>query len=133
LRGLLAPLVLVAARARRRPGRWLLPALGITLAAAFAGTVAGEATIASDQSARSALEQLSPLERAVRVSWQGVVTSGVARQARGALHALGFGPATEVVLLNPVRLSGIVVRPAMSPASTGLRASAASTARTAGW
>ena len=42
MRALWAPLSLAAARARRRPGRWLLPALGVALAAAFAGAVAAE-------------------------------------------------------------------------------------------
>lgn len=107
-----APLLLVAARARRRPGRWLLPALGISLAAAFAVGVAAEGTVAGDQSARSALGGLSPLDRSVRVTWQGVVTPGVARQASALLRELEPGVQTEVVLLNAVRLGGVVVRPA---------------------
>ena len=112
MRGLWAPLALVAARARRRPGRWLLPALGVALAAAFAGAVAAEGTIAADQSARSVLTGLSPSARTVRVTWQGVVTDSVRRQARGLLGGLGLGGQTEVVLLNPVRLNGTLVRPA---------------------
>ena len=55
VRGLSAPLMLAAARGRRRPARWLLPALGIALAAAFAAGVAAESQIAGDQSARSVL------------------------------------------------------------------------------
>ena len=58
MRALWAPLSLAAARARRRPGRWLLPALGVALAAAFAGAVVAEGTIAADQSARSVLSRL---------------------------------------------------------------------------
>lgn len=112
MRRLWAPLALVAARARRRPGRWLLPALGVALAAAFAGAVAAEGTIAADQSARSVLTGLSPLARTVRVTWQGVVTDSVRRQAQGLLRGLGLGGQTEVVLLNPVRLNGTLVRPA---------------------
>jgi hypothetical protein len=112
MRSLLAPLMLVAARARRRPARWLLPALGIALAAAFAAGVAAQSQVAGDKSARSVLEGTSPLDREVRVTWQGVVSPGVADQARALLTGLGLGAQTEVVLLNPVRLSGVVVRPA---------------------
>jgi hypothetical protein len=112
VRGLAAPLALVAARARRRPGRWLLPALGVALAAAFAGAVAVQATVAGDQSARSVLVGLSPLARTVRVTWQGVVTGPVKRQAQDLLRGLGLGGRTEVVLLNPVRLNDTLVRPA---------------------
>ncbi len=110
--GFAAALALVAARARRRPGRWLLPALGIALAAAFAGAVAAEGAVAGDQSARDVLHGLSPLARSVRVSWQGPVTGPVRRQARDLLRGLGLGTQTEVVLLNPVRLNGVLVRPA---------------------
>ena len=67
---------------------------------------------AGDQSARSALGGLSPLDRSVRVTWQGVVTPGVARQASALLRELEPGVQTEVVLLNAVRLGGVVVRPA---------------------
>jgi hypothetical protein len=61
LRGWVAPLILVVARGRRRPARWLLPGLGIALAAAFAVGVAAESQIAGDQSARSVLAAASPL------------------------------------------------------------------------
>src|SRR5580692_10253407 len=74
VRGWLAPLRLAAARGRRRPARWLLPALGIALAAAF--------------------------------------VAGVADQAQALLRGLGLGSPTEVLLMNPVRLAGVVVRPA---------------------
>ncbi len=111
---LTGPLMLIAARIRRRPQRWLAPALGIALASGFAGAVAADGTIAGDQAARSVLSGLSPLDRAVTITWQGPVTAAVRAQAERALLGLGFGaPArTDVVLLNPVRLSGVVVRPA---------------------
>ena len=112
MRALWAPLSLAAARARRRPGRWLLPALGVALAAAFAGAVVAEGTIAADQSARSVLTGLTPVQRAVRVTWQGVVTDSVSRRAHALLSGLGLSHQTEVVLLNPVRLNGTLVRPA---------------------
>src|ERR1035441_9777546 len=112
VRGLSAPLMLTAARGRRRPVRWLLPALGIALAVAFAAGVAAEAQIAGDLSARSVLEATSPLDSEVRVTWQGAVSPGVADQAQALLRGLGLGSQTEVVLMNPVRLNGVVVRPA---------------------
>jgi len=112
LRGWFAPLMLAAARGRRRPARWLLPALGIALAAAFAVGVAAQSQIAGDQSARSVLDGASPLDSQVRVTWQGPVSPGVADQARALLHGLGLGSPTEVLLMNPVRLGGVVVRPA---------------------
>ena len=112
VRGWVAPLMLAAARGRRRPARWLLPALGIALAAAFAAGVAAESQIASDESARSVLDRTSPLATEVRVTWQGAVSPGVADQARALLRGLGLGSQTEVVLMNPVRLGGVVVRPA---------------------
>jgi len=112
LRGWFAPLILVTARGRRRPARWLLPALGIALAAAFAVGVAAESQIAGDQSARSVLGAASPLDSQVRVVWQGPVTPGVAGQADALLRGLGLGPPTETLLLNGVRVGGIVTRPA---------------------
>ena len=112
LRGWFAPLMLAAARGRRRPARWLLPALGIALAAAFAAGVAAQSQIAGDQSARAVLGGASPLDSQVRVTWQGPVSPGVTDQARALLHGLGLGSPTEVLLMNPVRLGGVVVRPA---------------------
>ena len=112
VRGWFAPLMLAAARGRRRPARWLLPVLGIALAAAFAAGVAAQSQVAGDQSARSVLDGTSRLGSEVRVTWQGAVSPGVANQARDLLRGLGLGSQTEVVLMNPVRLGGVVVRPA---------------------
>ena len=112
MRGWLAPLMLAAARGRRHPVRWILPALGIALAAAFAMAVAAQSQIAGDQAARSVLDKASPLDSEVRITWQGPVSPSVADQARALLRGLGLGSPTEVVLMNPVRLSGVVVRPA---------------------
>jgi hypothetical protein len=112
VRGVLAPLRLVAARARRRPRRWLLPALGIALAAAFAGGVAAEGQLAGDHSARVTLAGLSPLDRTLRITTQGVVTPAMPDQARRLLKGLGLGARTDTVLFEPVRLTGEVVRPA---------------------
>ena len=104
--------MLAAARGRRRPARWLLPALGIALAAAFVAGVAAQAQVAGDQSARSVLAGVSPLDSQVRVTWQGPVSPGVTDQAQALLRGLGLGSPTEVLLMNPVRLDGVVVRPA---------------------
>src|SRR5580692_9702568 len=104
--------MLAAARGRRRPARWLLPALGIALAAAFVAGVAAQAQVAGDQSARSVLAGVSPLDSQVRVTWQGPVSPGVTDQAQALLRGLGLGSPTEVLLMNPVRLGGAVVRPA---------------------
>jgi hypothetical protein len=104
--------MLAAARGRRRPARWLLPALGIALAAAFVAGVAAQSQIAGDQSARSVLAGVSSLDRQVRVTWQGPVSPSVTDQARALLRGLGLGSPTEVLLMNPVRLAGVVVRPA---------------------
>jgi len=112
MRGLAAPLRLVVARARRRPGRWLPPALGIALVTAFAVVVAAAGVVAGDESARGVLSGVAPLDRSVRLSWQGALEPGVGERARALFAGLRLGAPTEVALLGPVRLSGVVVRPA---------------------
>ncbi len=82
------------------------------MATAFAGFVLVEGTIAAEQSVRSAFAAAAPLDRAIRLTWQGPVTPAVERQARGLMAQLGARAPVEVALLNPVRLSGVVVRPA---------------------
>jgi hypothetical protein len=109
---LVAPLSLVAARARRRPGRWLLPALGLALATAFACAVAAEGLIAGDRAARTELSGLGALQRTVQVTWQGPLMPSTDARARGLLRSLGLPTPTRVALVNPVRLGGAVVRPA---------------------
>ena len=104
--------MLAVARGRRRPARWLLPALGIALAAAFAATVAAQAQVAGDQSARSVLRNAAPAGSEVRVIWSGPVTPTVAEQATTLVGGLGLGSPAEVLLLNQVRLGGVVLRPA---------------------
>lgn len=112
MRGLAAPLTLVLARARCRPRRWLLPSLGLALATAFAGAVAAEGVIAGDQGARTVLRALGPLQRSVRVSWQGATSPAVEHRARSLLRELGLFQQTQTALLDPVRLDGILVQPA---------------------
>ncbi len=109
-------MVLVGARARRSRRRWLWPALGIALAVAAGGALAVEAAIAGDEGARRSLSELPPLTGSVRVTWQGPVTAVVSADARRALDSVSRGPVTTVVLLDPVRLDGQIVRPvAISP------------------
>ena len=105
-------LALAVARARRRPGRGLAPALGIALAVAFLGAVWAEGTIAGEQAARARLASLTLAQRAVTVTWQGAATHTVDHQAQAALGGLGLGPITTATLLSPVRLNGHLVRPA---------------------
>ncbi len=112
MRSAAAPLILVAARLRRRPGRFGLPVLGIALAAAFACAVAAESVIAGDRGARSVLTALDLSQRSVRVGWDGPAGAGVDGRARALLRDLGLPVPTRVVLLSPVRLDGVVVRPA---------------------
>jgi hypothetical protein len=126
MRGVAAAIRLVGARARRRPGRRLLTALGVALAVAFAGTIASESTIAGDRAARTSLEGLSALDRTVRITTDSVITPSVELHARSLLRGLSLGTQTEVVLLEPVRLSGVVVRPAaIAPLAPWLRAGTA--------
>jgi hypothetical protein len=112
LRELWTPVTVVLARARRRPARWLLPAAGIALATAFGAAVVTEGTIAGDQAARTSLSGQSELARTLRVTWQGPVTPAAARAARSLFAGLGLGEPAQVTLLTPVRLDGVVVRPA---------------------
>ncbi|MGI9185039.1 MAG: hypothetical protein ACR2GZ_08755 [Solirubrobacteraceae bacterium] len=112
MRGLLAPLTLVLARGRRRPGRWLAAVLGLALATGFACGVAGEATISGDRAARRVLRDAPPLSRIVRLTAQGPASTAREQAARGLLRRLGIESPSHVVLLNPVRLGGLVVRPA---------------------
>jgi hypothetical protein len=126
MNGVRALALLALARVRRRPGRWLLTLAGLALAAAFAAALIAESTIAGDQAARSALAALPPLQRAVRVSWQGVVTPGVKRRARRLIAQLGLGQRAEVVLLDPVRLGGVLLRPAaVAPLAASIGSSVA--------
>ena len=89
------------------------PLLGLTLAVAFACGVAGEATIAGDRAARESLARLDPFQRAVTLIDQNPArptSDAVDRHARALLAGLGLPAPTHTVLLNPVRLSGRVVR-----------------------
>ncbi|MGI8716091.1 MAG: hypothetical protein ACR2NR_23500, partial [Solirubrobacteraceae bacterium] len=82
------------------------------LAVAFACGVAAEATIAGDRAARDTLAALTTSERAVTLIQQGPATSAADRAARALLAGLVLPAPTRALLLNPVRLSAVVVRPA---------------------
>lgn len=112
MRGVRGPLLLVLARARRRPGRWAIPSLAIALTVAFAGAVAAEAVIVGDHAARAVLNSSSAAQRTARLTWTGPLTPAVTRQASQVLDQPGLGPTTEVLALNPARVGGVIVRPA---------------------
>ncbi len=103
---------LAVARARRRGGGWLLSVAGIALVVTYGGAVVVAATLTADHSAHAVLRAVAPADRAVRLTWQGVLTPNVRPTALALLHRLGLRSPAEVVLLNPVRLGGTVVRPA---------------------
>jgi hypothetical protein len=105
-------LLLALRRARNRPARWLLTALGIAAATAYGGGVLAEATVAGDGAARAGLRALAPSERVVRITTSNVVSASVEQAARSGLRRLGLPTQTEVVLLNPVRMGSAIVRPA---------------------
>jgi hypothetical protein len=107
--GALARLAL--ARARRRPVGWLLSVIGIAVTLGYAGAVVAASTIAADRSARAVLRAVPDSDRAVRLTWQAVVTPRVRTEALALFRRLELPRPAEVVLMNPVRLSGTVVRP----------------------
>jgi hypothetical protein len=111
MRTLLAPLVLVSARGRR-PSRWLATVTGLAVATTLACGVVGEATIAADQAARAQLQAAPALDRVIRITAQGPGSAALAVKVRGLLAGIGLSASTRVVLLNPVRLGGVIVRPA---------------------
>lgn len=122
-----APLILLRARVRRRPSRWLAAILGLALATAFACAVAAEGTIAGSQAARQTLATTSSLARTIRLTAQGPGTGVVGNAVDEVLRNLDLAAPTQVVLMNPVRLSGVVVRPAaIAPLSRWLPGPAAS-------
>jgi hypothetical protein len=124
MRGLAGPLTVVMARARRSRS-WVLPVLALAVVFGLAGALASESVIVGDQAARATLRGLAPLDRAIRLIWEGPVTPYAARTANRVLSRLGVRQPTQVLLLNPVRLSETVVHPvAITPLSPWLPASA---------
>src|SRR4051812_13484088 len=105
-----APLALAAARLRRHPGRWLLPAAGLALAIGAGAAVVGEGTIAGARAARRPLRPLPPAARTVRLTWAGGLTAAEERRGRRLLAGLASGPQTRVVALRPTRIDRAIVQ-----------------------
>ena len=114
------------ARARAAASRALAcsPRSGSRLAIAFAGAVLAESTIAGDRSARTVARgarstSTAPSASPGRASSPRPVAAPRASRCSGSSDC---GHQTEVVLMNPVRLSGVVVRPAaIAPLGAGSR------------
>jgi hypothetical protein len=118
------PLMIVAARARRCR-TWILPGLALALVFGFAGALASESVIVGDQGARATLRALAPTDRALRLVWEGPVSPYASRTASRLFASLGVQRPTELLLLNPVRLSQAIVHPvAIAPAGHWLPARA---------
>ncbi len=110
MRALAGPLLVVAARARR--GRtWRLPILALAVVIGFAGALVSEGVIVGDQAARSVLGRLDPVDSAIRLVWEGPITPYAVHVEKSVFSRLGAKGQTEVLLLNPVRLSGAIVHP----------------------
>jgi len=71
--------------------------------------IGAEGTITGDRAARAVLSSAPAAQRAVTITWQGPVSGATDRRARGLLDGLGLPSVTRVALLDPVRLSGVVV------------------------
>lgn len=110
IRGLAGPLTVVAARARRSR-TWILPCLTLALVVGFAGAAVSESVIVGDQAARATLKRLTPIDRAVRLVWEGPLTPYGQRTANTVFIRFGIARPARVLLLNPVRLSDTVVHP----------------------
>jgi hypothetical protein len=124
MRGLAAPLMVVVARARRSR-TWVLPALALAVVVGAAGALASESVILADQGSRAQLSGLGAIDRAVRLVWEGPLTPYAVRTADRVFARLGIRRPTEVLLLNPVRLSDAIVHPvAVDPLGRWLPGSA---------
>lgn len=124
-RAALAPIALGVARARAAPARWLLPALGVALAAGLLGTAAGGGVVAGEQAARDAVSGLPPAGRTIRLTWSAGLPTGVDARGRALLRRMTPAPQTRSVLLlatavapagrpattSPVQLAGIAPLP----------------------
>jgi hypothetical protein len=101
------------ARARARPGRGALVAIGVAVAAAALGGVVGGATIAADRSLRAALEQLPVAQRSFTATWLGTLPAGgyarVDGAATSALRRLGPGPPARTIAFPELNLGGQLV------------------------
>jgi hypothetical protein len=102
-----------AARARARPGRGGLVAIGVAVAAAALGGVAGGSTITADRSLRAALEQLPVAQRSFTATWLGTPPAGgygrIDRAATRALSQLGPAPPARTIAFPELNLGGHLV------------------------
>jgi hypothetical protein len=108
-----APLRVAAARARARPGRGGLVAIGVAVAAAALGGVVGASTITADRSLRAALEQVPLAQRSFTATWLGTPPAGgyarIDRAATAALARLGPGPPARTLAFPELNLGGRLV------------------------
>jgi hypothetical protein len=124
MRGLAGPIMVAAARARRTRS-WVLPVLALAVVFGFAGALVSESVIVGDQGARAALRTLPSVDRAIRLVWEGPLTPYGVSTADRVFRRLGMRRPTQVLLLNPVRLSGTIVHPvAIAPIRRWLAPSA---------
>ncbi|HET7857147.1 MAG TPA: FtsX-like permease family protein [Gaiellaceae bacterium] len=116
VRTFVVPLSLGLRRVLARPGAFALAGAGIALAACALATVSAASLVVQDRAVSQALEELSPPERAVEVTWIGPSGSGsdrhavVDRQVRARLDELGLRRPFGVMLYRDARLEGTLVR-----------------------
>ena len=110
LRSALAPLAVAAARARARPLRGLLVALGVAVATALLAVVLGGSVVTGEQTLRHSLAQLSPADRALRVNWLGLPPdggyAGIDRRAVSTLADLGARDPVRTTLFRETSVGG---------------------------
>ena len=104
---------LVLRRARARPGRGALVAVGIAIACALVAGLAGGSLAARDRALQRTIAALPEAQRSVRVGWSGV-SPGAAfasydRAARTALKPVG-GPVARSVAFRSLHLRGGLVQ-----------------------
>jgi hypothetical protein len=108
-----AILRLVLRRARTRPGRGALVAVGIAIACALVAGLAGGSLAARDRALQKAIGALPEAQRSVRVGWFGVspgaTFASYDRAARAALAPVG-GPVSRAVSFRSLHLRGGLVQ-----------------------
>ncbi len=104
---------MAAARARARPGRGGLVAIGVAVAAAALGGVVGGSTITADRSLRAALQELPVAQRSFTATWLGTPPAGgygrIDRAATRALARLGPTPPARTLAFPELNLGGRLV------------------------
>jgi hypothetical protein len=121
LRPFVVPLTLGLRRVYARPGAFALAGAGIALAAGALATVSAASLVVQDRAVARAIEDLSPRERTVEVTWVGPSADPASagpsdrhavldRQVRGTLGELGVQRPYGVMLYRDARLNGTLVR-----------------------